>query len=218
MSYELKTLVDDRGEAAKEDLLRTLENSNFKIDKRIGVGIEAILDIDPLEYAYTGDDSERYWSAVKSALLESEYSWEEADIFVQACMSLQDEYGDIVAQMIEDSIIPGAEIEISDPPPEVREYMRGDNLYMFTISESFYDREEVWEKEEGVIKDFQPKELILPAFVAPLYLTMFAISLLGDSGGGDILETIVHHLKKAARKINRAWKKTKKFIKKIFSW
>lgn len=216
MSFELKTLVDDRGEAAKEDLLATLKNSNFKVDKRIGVGIEAILDIDPFKYSYTGDDPERYWSAVKSALLESEYSWDEADIFVRACMSLQDKYGDIVAQLIEDSFIPGAEIEIPDPPPEVREYMRDDNLYMFAISEGFYDREEVWEREEGVIEDFKPKELILPAFVAPLYLTMFVISLLGDSGGGDILDTIVHHFKKTARKINRAWRKTKKFIKKIF--
>lgn len=218
MSYELKVLVNDRGEAAKEDLLQVLEDKNFTIDERIGVGIEAILDIDPLKYAYTGENSERYWSAVKSALSESKYSFEEADIFVKACMSLQDKYGDIVAQMIEDSFIPGAEIEISDPPPEVREYKRNDNLYMFNISEISYDREEVWEREEGEIKDFKSEEIILPAFVAPLYLTMFVISLLGDSGGGDILDTIAHHLKKTARKINNAWKKTKKFIKKIFKW
>ncbi|MGI3167633.1 hypothetical protein ACRARG_00665 [Pseudooceanicola sp. C21-150M6] len=218
MSYELKTLVDDRGEAAKEDLLRTLKASNFSIDKRIGAGIEAILDIDPLKYAYTGENSERYWNAVKSALTESGYSWEEATIFVKACYLLHDNYGDIVAQMIEDSFIPGAEIEISDPPPQVREYMRDDNIYMFTLNGYSYDPEDMWEKEVGAIDDFQPKEIILPAFVAPLYLTMFSISLLGDPGGGDILDTIAHHLKKAARKINRAWRKTKKFIKKLIKW
>ncbi len=56
--------------------------------------------------------------------------------------------------MIEEGFIPGAPIRVSNPPPEIREYMVGDDLYIFTAASFSYDPEETWEQEEGVIEDF----------------------------------------------------------------
>lgn len=216
MSYKLKTMVDDRGEAAREDLRAMLDSAKFPIDARLSQATEAILEIDPGKYAYTGKSDERYWSAVRSCLIEAGYDGDQAGEFIEACIALNDRFGDIVAEMIEEGFIPGAPIRVSNPPPEIREYMEGDDLYIFTAASFSYDPEEMWEQEEGVIEDFTADELILPAFVAPLFLTLFALSLLGDSGGGKIFDTLVHHAKKVARKINRAMKKFRKWIKKVF--
>lgn len=47
MSYKLKTMVDDRGEAAREDLRAMFDSAKFPIDARLSQATEAILEIDP---------------------------------------------------------------------------------------------------------------------------------------------------------------------------
>lgn len=216
MSYKLKTMVDDRSEAARADLDAMLNSAKFPIDGRLSRATEAILEIDPVKYAYTGKSDDRYWSAVKYCLIAEGYNDDQANAFIQACINLNDKFGDIVAEMIEEGFVPGMPVRVSNPPPEMREYMGDDHLYIFTAASFSYDPGEMWEQEEGVIEDFTADELILPAFVAPLFLTLFTLSLLGDSGGGKIFDTLVHHAKKVARKINRAMKKIRKWIKKVF--